>query len=196
MLQHVTNGLINRQLFAPHFPVQAVLLTAVVAVLPRSVREVHLNCNCKGLFLRQLRRFPNLQQLVLGGNVAFAHWEDAAPVLRTLHGGLHLDCRSQGQYDADVPRKQQTTRRATWMLAVVSLPLGVTCCNLPLNWGDTPTSHPLRCLVRPAAAHSASSADVLKGGGRQWLAVSGGAGERRCSCGQRQEPRSHFAAAG
>lgn len=91
----------------PAAPLQSVLLNAIAAVLPRGIHELHLECNCKGLYLPQLRRFPNLQQLVITSNTAFAFWHGAAPVMRTLRGGLLLDCRSRPvgpqDFDVDLP---------------------------------------------------------------------------------------------
>ena len=109
------------------------------------MHEVHLGCNCKGLFLRQLRRFPNLHRLVLGGNAASVHWEGATPVLRTLRGGLRLDCRSQAQYDADV----ELEGLPNGIDAALAAATGVTALELVDAWSDD-----VRTLSQTCAASS------------------------------------------
>ncbi|PRW18384.1 2-polyprenyl-6-methoxyphenol hydroxylase [Chlorella sorokiniana] len=75
---------------------QPFALTAVLAVLPSHVRQLHIECDCNGLVLRMLQRFPRLEGLELGGNAAFADWRGAGPVAAKLQGGLTINCRRAG----------------------------------------------------------------------------------------------------
>lgn len=68
-------------------------LTAVLAVLPTTVRQLEVQCNCTGLVLRMLRRFTMLEGLLLGGNAAFVDWRGSQPFGTKLHGQLRIDCR-------------------------------------------------------------------------------------------------------
>lgn len=75
---------------------QPLALTAVLAVLPTYVHQLDLRCDCSGLVLRMLQRFPRLDSVQLGGNAAFADWRGAGPIAAKLQGQLTIDCRRAG----------------------------------------------------------------------------------------------------
>lgn len=114
---------------------QPLAQTAVLALLPAGVRALDLQCDCRGLVLRMLRRFPCLQELVLGGNANFADWRGAPALAPKLRGQLTIDSRLRRTvhgYDTD----EEVCEVPGAILAAVPQAAGLHSLQLDCAWDD------------------------------------------------------------